>query len=399
MKRREFLTGGAAAAWLVSCRKGWAQSRGDEAKLRRVAIMSLCFNGILKNPSQPDNAARTLDVMDLGQMFVDRYGVHNVEMQHSHFPSTEPAYLKAFRDRLAKTKSQVTNINLEFGPQNISAADPALRQQAVDRTREWIDHAVALGSPRIMVNQGAPTQDNKDAAIATRIGDHLAVQHPNLARQLIGEARIVRDHDDGGAIGVELADELHDRCAGGAVKVPGRFVGEHDRRMPDEGPGDRNPLPLPAGELGGLEARAFGEADPFERLIRAPVPLGGGDAGVQQPVGDVLPHRGMFGQEELLEDEPDLPSPQQRQLAVTQPRRVDPTNPHHTTAGPFQRPHDVQERGLARPGGPDDRHQLAPPDGKGHPPEGGHRRLLTVDLGHAIQLQKCFTTHNDGTTT
>jgi hypothetical protein len=136
--------------------------------------MSLCFNGILKNPSQPDNAARTLDVMDLGQMFVDRYGVHNVEMQHSHFPSTEPAYLKAFRDRLAKTKSQVTNINLEFGPQNISAADPALRQQAVDRTREWIDHAVALGSPRIMVNQGAPTQENKDVAIAAlkAMGDY-----------------------------------------------------------------------------------------------------------------------------------------------------------------------------------------------------------------------------------
>src|SRR5437763_17160324 len=36
----------------------------------------------------------------------------------------------------------------------------------------------------------------------------------------------------------------------------------------------------------------------------APVPLGGGDAGVEQPVGDVLPHRGMFGQEELLEAEP-----------------------------------------------------------------------------------------------
>src|SRR5215208_3325624 len=71
------------------------------------------------------------------------------------------------------------------------------------------------------------------------------LQHPNLARQLIGEARVMCDHDDGGAGGVELADELHDRCAGGAVEVPGRFVGENDRRMPDESPGDRDPLPLP----------------------------------------------------------------------------------------------------------------------------------------------------------
>jgi Xylose isomerase-like TIM barrel len=173
MKRRDFLIGAATAAGLASVRHGWAQGR-DEAKLRRVAIMSLCFNSILKNPTQPDNPARTLDVMDLGQMLADRYGVHNVEMQHAHFPSTEPAYLKDFRDRLAKTNSQVTNINLEFGPQNISAADPALRQQALDRTREWIDYAVAVGCPRIMVNQGAPTQENKDAAIATlkAMGDY-----------------------------------------------------------------------------------------------------------------------------------------------------------------------------------------------------------------------------------
>src|SRR3989454_2762575 len=173
MKRREFLIGAAAVAGLVHSRKGRAQVR-DDAKLRRVAIMSLCFNSILKNPSQPDAPARTLDVMDLGQMLADRYGVHNVEMQHAHFPSTEPSYLKDFRERLARTASQVTNINLEFGPQNISAADPALRQQAIDRTKEWIDHAVALGCPRIMVNQGTPTQENKDVAIAAlkAMGDY-----------------------------------------------------------------------------------------------------------------------------------------------------------------------------------------------------------------------------------
>jgi len=147
--------------------------------------MSLCFNGILKNPSQPDNTARTLDVLDLGQMLADRYGVHNVEMQHSHFPSTEPAYLKEFRDRLARTQSQVTNINLEFGPQNISTADPALRQQAIDRTKEWIDHAVALGCPRIMVNQGAPTQENRDVAIAAlkAMGDYAKSRNVMVAME------------------------------------------------------------------------------------------------------------------------------------------------------------------------------------------------------------------------
>jgi hypothetical protein len=170
MKRREFLMGAAAAAGLASARRAWAQV-GDQAKLSRVAIMSLSFNSILKNA---DNPARPLDIMDIGEMYADRYGVHNVEMQHSHFPSTDAAYLKSFRDRLAKTKSQVTNINLEFGPQNISADDPALRQQAVDRTKEWIDYAVVLGCPRLMVNQGQPTQENKAVAIAAlkAMGDY-----------------------------------------------------------------------------------------------------------------------------------------------------------------------------------------------------------------------------------
>ena len=186
MKRREFLIGAAAAAgvpnaaaalgWpagLVSHRRSWAQAR-DPQKLRRIAIMSLCFNSILKNPSQPGDAARTLDINDLGPMLADRYGVHNVEMQHAHFPSTELSFLKDFRERLARTKSLVTNINLEFGPQNISAADPALRQQALDRTKQWIDYAAAVGCPRIMVNQGMPTEENKAAAIQTlkAMGDY-----------------------------------------------------------------------------------------------------------------------------------------------------------------------------------------------------------------------------------
>jgi len=174
MKRREFLIGAAAAAGLVSTRRGWAQTARDQAKLGRVAIMTLSFSSILKSATQPDNPARTLDIMDIGQMYADRYGVHNVEMQHSHFPSTDAGYLKSFRDRLAMTKSQVTNINLEFGPQNISADDPALRQQAVDRTKEWIDYAVALGCPRIMVNQGQPTEEKKAVAVAAlkAMGDY-----------------------------------------------------------------------------------------------------------------------------------------------------------------------------------------------------------------------------------
>jgi len=165
MNRREFLAGAAAAAGLAATSRVRGQSP-DQDKLARLAIMSLNFGNILKNGDQPNDAGRTLDVTDIGQMYADRFGIHHVELQHTHIPSTEEAWLKEFRARLAKSKSQVTNINLEFGVINVSAPESVLRLQAIDLTKRWIDHAATLGCPRVMVNQGALTEESKQVAIA-----------------------------------------------------------------------------------------------------------------------------------------------------------------------------------------------------------------------------------------
>lgn len=173
MKRREFLSTTAGVA--LAATNAWTQTpRRDPAKAVRIAIMSLSFNPILKGANYPDSPERTLDLMDLGQLFADRWAVHNVELQHSHIPSTEESWLKDFKARLAKTRSQVSNINLEFGAMNISASSLSNRVQAIDLTKQWIDHAVVLGSPRVMINQGAPTEENKAVATETlkRMGDY-----------------------------------------------------------------------------------------------------------------------------------------------------------------------------------------------------------------------------------
>lgn len=168
MDRRELLKGvaGLAVGSVMIPRRVRAQKSTNRARLDRIAIMSLGFDRILKRPDAPSAPERTLDLMDIGELYADRWGVHNVELQHGHLPSTEDSWLREFRAKLAKTGSRVTNINLEFGPQNISAADSPSRLQAVDLTKRWIDHAAVLGSPRVMVNQGTPTQENKAVAIA-----------------------------------------------------------------------------------------------------------------------------------------------------------------------------------------------------------------------------------------
>ena len=134
----------------------------DPAKLARIAIMTLDFGSILKLPTNPSG---TLDVMDVGQMYADTYGVHNIELQHTHIVSTEDSYLRELRARYDRSQSHITNINLEFGQNNISVDDPVLRIQSIDLTKRWVDHAVVLGSPRVMINQGQLTHENKGVAV------------------------------------------------------------------------------------------------------------------------------------------------------------------------------------------------------------------------------------------
>lgn len=164
MRRREFLMTSAMAFGAAG--RAWGQAvTADAAKLDRIAIMAYSFVRVLKLPGRPPAPERTLEIFDIPQMFADRYKVHNVEMQHNYFESTETAFLRDFVARLTKVKSRVSNINLELGTMNIASPDPILRAQAVDLTKAWIDHAVVLGSPRVMINQGKLTPENKTAAI------------------------------------------------------------------------------------------------------------------------------------------------------------------------------------------------------------------------------------------
>jgi len=195
MKRRDFIAGvtgmGVAAAGM-----GWAQGHSQTAKgakLARVGIMSIGFDSLLKDvnmtamgwmtvmggggrgargaagdrPPAPPAPPPTLDIMNLGEMFADRFGVHHIEMQHWHFASTETAWLKDFRARLDKTKSRVSQINVMFGPLMTLTSDTAVgRLQGIDLTKRWIDIAAFVGCPIVMVQQGTPTRQNIPIGIA-----------------------------------------------------------------------------------------------------------------------------------------------------------------------------------------------------------------------------------------
>jgi hypothetical protein len=198
---------------------------------------------------------------------------------------------------------------------------------------------------------------------------------------------LVGDHDDRRPALVQLLDQRHDLAAGGAVEVAGRLVGQDDRRPSDERAGDRDPLALPAREVGGARPEPVGEPDRGQRGGGQLAPLGGGDARVEQPVGDVLEQGRVLGQEEELEDEADPGRPHRGELAVAHPCDVEAGDRHPPGAGAFERAHQVQQRRFPRARGPDDRDQLAFPDAEANPAQGQHRRVGPVALRHRFQLQ------------
>ena len=71
-------------------------------------------------------------------------------------------------------------------------------------------------------------------------------QPPPGARR---DHRVVRDDDDGGAVGVDAIEEIGDLLAGRFVELAGRLVREQQRRPVGERAGDRDALHFAARQL------------------------------------------------------------------------------------------------------------------------------------------------------
>lgn len=165
MRRREFMISAAAAAGVVASSKAWAQGRDDD-KRARIAVMMFGLNNIVKT-NMPASPTRTLELMDIGQLCADRFRIHNVELQSNYFPSTEMSWLRDFKSRLSRSKTKVVQINLEFGVGlNLAADTPSGRLQMIDLHRVWLDKAAFLDCPRVLLNQGQPSEENKALLIS-----------------------------------------------------------------------------------------------------------------------------------------------------------------------------------------------------------------------------------------
>ena len=203
MKRRDFLIGtagvvGAAGAGLAQApaappagqgaqgaqgaagRGGRGGGRGGSpanvpaAKIARIGMMTLNHGSIMRTPwAANPTPTQTMTVLELPQYYVDVYGIHDIEFQHGHLAkdTTNPdaEFFKEMRAKLDAAKSRANQINIEIGTmatwpagqEKAAALSGDARATWLVTAKKWVDLSPILGIKRLMINQGALTEDSK----------------------------------------------------------------------------------------------------------------------------------------------------------------------------------------------------------------------------------------------
>ena len=91
-----------------------------------------------------------------------------------------------------------------------------------------------------------------------------AVEEMDGAFGVVGVARVVGDHADGGAALVNVLKEFHHGVAIFGVEVSGGLIGEQNHGIADERTCHRDALLLTTGKLRGIMLRAVRHLDAFE---------------------------------------------------------------------------------------------------------------------------------------
>jgi sugar phosphate isomerase/epimerase len=176
VSRRDFLIralGGAAAAGLVPSGATGLLATANEPHVEfptdpraRLAVASYPFRRLMDSPSnrKRDPQHPGMDLAAFARMVVERYQVHGIEPLNHHFASREPKNLEALREAFQKAGVHVVNIPADFR-QSFYDPDADQRKAAIDAGKQWVDVAVAMGSPSIRVHIEGVHGTTPDAAL------------------------------------------------------------------------------------------------------------------------------------------------------------------------------------------------------------------------------------------
>jgi sugar phosphate isomerase/epimerase len=116
----------------------------------RIAVASYPFRAYINAPNNRDRNPKLpgMGLLQFPSEVVTKFAVHNIEPLGQHFLSTEPDYLDTFRQALQKANVHIVDIPTHVR-QSFYDSDPAVRKQAIEVAKKWVDVAVVVGSPGI----------------------------------------------------------------------------------------------------------------------------------------------------------------------------------------------------------------------------------------------------------
>jgi sugar phosphate isomerase/epimerase len=124
----------------------------------RIAVASYPFREFIAGPEHKSGNP-TIELKDFAAHVAEKFKVHRIEPWSEHFPFTDAKYLAEFRAAVERAHASIVDIAVD-GEDSPYAADPAVREQAIAFRKQWIDVAVAIGSPSVRTNI-PPAKDAK----------------------------------------------------------------------------------------------------------------------------------------------------------------------------------------------------------------------------------------------
>jgi sugar phosphate isomerase/epimerase len=132
----------------------------------RLAVSSWSFHDYIKTP-RDGNKSKEGPGMDLPEFAVwvkREFNVPGVEPWNHHFASLDDHYLSAFRESNEKAGVRIVNIAVD-NSHSYYDADPAVRRQALNTGKAWVDAAQKLNAVSIRTSIAKATNAQPDVEV------------------------------------------------------------------------------------------------------------------------------------------------------------------------------------------------------------------------------------------
>src|SRR6266850_1195051 len=157
--RRQFLglaAGSAAGALVWPGLKAFAADSGPKMQFpamarERIAIASYPFRDVIYGRGDNRGVGGKMELKEFAAHVGAKFNIKKIEPWSEHFRSLDRAYLEELRAAVAKAGGAIVNMAVD-GENSPYAADGAERERAVAFSKQWIDAAVAIGSPSVRTN-------------------------------------------------------------------------------------------------------------------------------------------------------------------------------------------------------------------------------------------------------